>query len=100
MKNLIKAGVFAFVLTMAFSTVNAQGIYVKVRPPRPHVVVQRPVAPSRAHVWVDEEWVPQGNTYTWHGGYWAAPPRPHAVYVRGHWSSTRRGHIWIAGHWR
>jgi hypothetical protein len=100
MKNLFRAGLFVGILSMAFITADAQRIYVGIRPSRPTVVVKRTVAPSPRHVWVDEEWVPQGNTYVWHGGYWAAPPRPHAVYVRGHWTHSRKGHIWIAGYWR
>jgi hypothetical protein len=100
MKNLFKAGLLACVFSFAFITVDAQHIYVSVRPARPTIIVNRPVAPSRAHVWVDEEWVPQGNSYAWHGGYWAAPPRPGAIYIKGHWSSSRRGHVWISGRWR
>lgn len=100
MKNLFKTGLFLCFFSLAFMTTNAQGIYVKIRPPRPTVVVKRPVAPSPAHIWVDEEWVPQGRTYAWHGGYWAAPPRPRAVYVPGHWVRSKRGHVWISGRWR
>jgi len=100
MKNLIKAGLLACLFSMAFMTVDAQHIYVNVRPHRPLVTIKRTVAPSRAHVWVDEDWTPQGKEYAWHGGYWAAPPRPHAVYIQGHWSHSRSGNIWIAGRWR
>lgn len=100
MKNVFKMGLLALSFTIAGLAANAQRIYVHVRPARPVAVVHRPVAPSRGHVWVDEEWVPQGNRYVWHGGYWAAPPRPHAVYVRGHWTRTSRGHVWVAGYWR
>src|SRR5471030_2908945 len=99
MKNIIKADIFTFLLTLAVGAVNAQ-LYVNIRPSRPTVVVHRPPAPSRAHVWVDEEWVPQGTGYAWHGGYWAAPPRRNAVYVKGHWSHTGRGHVWVAARWR
>ena len=99
MKNLIKAGLAAILFSMVFTTVEAQ-ISVRIRPSRPTVVVRRPVAPSREHVWVDEDWTPQGKTYAWHGGYWAAPPRSHAIYVKGHWTRSRNGNIWIAGRWR
>ena len=99
MKNLIRAGFLACLFSLAVMSVEAQ-VYVRTRPSRPKVEVKRTPAPSKAHVWVDEEWAPQGNTYAWHGGYWAAPPRPGAVYVRGHWTSSKRGHIWIAGYWK
>lgn len=100
MKNLIKAGLVACIFSLVSTTVNAQRIYVKVRPARPTVVVKRPVAPSPASIWVEDEWIPQGNAYVWKGGYWAAPPKPRAVYVPGHWVRAKKGHVWIAGHWR
>lgn len=89
----------ACIFSMGMGAVSAQRIYVSVRPARPAVVVKRPVAPAGA-IWIDEEWVPQGKTYVWHGGYWATPPRPHAVYVPGRWVHSRRGHVWIRGYWR
>src|ERR1700744_2471928 len=88
----------------AVSESNAQvsaGIYVGVRPGRPHgVVVARPACPSRAHVWVAEEWTPVNGRYVYHAGYWAMPPRPHAVWIAGHWNRMRhRGYYWVPGHW-
>jgi hypothetical protein len=100
MKNLIKAGLVACIFSLVSVAANAQRVYVNIRPSRPVVVVKRPVAPSSAHIWVDEEWAPQGRTYAWKGGYWAAPPRPRAVYVPGHWVRAKKGHVWISGHWR
>lgn len=100
MKNLCKAGILACIFSLACMAADAQGIYVRIRPSRPAVVAHRPPAPSRAHVWVNEEWVPQGGKYAWKGGYWAAPPRARAVYVQGHWQRTRRGNVWISGRWR
>src|ERR1700761_1485242 len=81
----------------AISQSNAQvGIYVHVRPPRPHgVVVVRPARPSRAHVWVAEEWTPAGGTYAYHAGYWAVPPHPGAEWIAGHWRHDGpRGYVW------
>lgn len=87
-------------LTFATAAVDAQ-VIVRVRPDRPHrVIMHRPMAPSPRHVWVEEDWVPQGRSYAWHGGYWAAPPRAGAIYIPGHWQNTRRGSVWIPGHWR
>jgi hypothetical protein len=99
MKKLVKSGILALLFTMGIMYVQAQ-IYVRVRPSRPAVVVHRPPAPARGHVWVDEEWEPKGTAYGWKGGYWAAPPRPGAVYIKGHWSHRRRGNVWVAGRWR
>lgn len=99
MKNEIKAGLIACLLSLAFLTVDAQ-LTVRIRPSRPAIVVKRTPAPARGHVWVDEDWTPQNDTYKWHGGYWSAPPRTHAIYVKGHWMHSRKGDVWIAGRWR
>jgi len=89
-----------FLLGISAVQASAQ-IVVRVRPPRPHIVVtSRPVAPSPRHVWIDEDWEPNGAEYRWHGGYWAEPPRPRAMWVPGHWRHAHRGYIWIGGHWR
>ena len=99
MKKLFKAGLLAFILTLAYSAADAQ-IYVNIRPRPQRVVVRRPPQPSPSHIWVKEDWRPQGKRYQWSGGYWAAPPRPRAVYVPGHWSRTRRGNVWVSATWR
>jgi hypothetical protein len=80
---------------------TAQDIVVRkaMRPPV-SMLGTRPVAPSRKHVWIGEEWAPRGTSYTWKGGYWALPPHPHATWVTGHWRHVRRGYVWVPGHWR
>lgn len=96
-------------------------IVVNIRPSRPTVVINRPAMPAPGYVWVEEDWQPSGNNYAWHGGYWAAPPRPQAVWVPGYWEERHaakghgwgkrgkghakgrgRGHgyVWVPGHWR
>ncbi|HEV3410906.1 MAG TPA: YXWGXW repeat-containing protein [Puia sp.] len=78
------------------NTASAQ-IYVSVRPVwRP---VERPVAPSPRHVWIDEEWEARNGTYVAVGGHWAEPPHPGWVWIPGHWSHGDRGHYWHRGHW-
>jgi hypothetical protein len=86
---------FAFTVSVS----HAQSIYVGARIGRPHPVV-RPVRPSPRHVWVGEEWVPQGGTYVYKDGYWAEPPHPGGIWIAGHWRHRRQGWIWIAGYWR
>jgi hypothetical protein len=27
------------------------------------------------------------------------PPRPHAVWIAGHWRNRPRGYVWVPGHW-
>ncbi len=100
MKKTAKFLTLALALSLTAASSFAQ-IVVRVRPTRPReVIVRRPPPPSPAHVWVDEDWAPSGRAYAWHGGYWAAPPRPGAVYIRGHWRHTWHGDTWIPGHWR
>lgn len=100
MKKLAKVFLVFMLCNFGISKVQAQ-IIVNVRPARPErVVVRRPPPPSPQHVWVEEDWVPRGNSYVWHGGYWVAPPRPGAVYIAGHWRNQRRGSVWVPGHWR
>lgn len=87
------------ILSLSAFTSNAQ-IYVTVRPPRPAVVMVKPAPPSRAHIWIDEDWAYSGGRYVWHGGYWAAPPHPGWAWRPGHWDHRRGGWYWIPGHWR
>jgi len=98
--NIITKGLLALsIFSLSATAVQAQ-IIVRVRPPRPTVVVTRPPAPTPRHVWVDEDWVQDNRGYRWHGGYWAEPPRARAVWVPGHWAGRHRGYAWIPGHWR
>jgi hypothetical protein len=100
-KSFIKLFVFAFFTIAIGLTAGAQTIYVKIRPPVPTAVVVRPAPPSPHHVWVDEEWRPNGGGYVYAGGYWAAPPHEGWIWVPGHWKRHHEyGEYWVAGHWR
>jgi hypothetical protein len=95
----LKKMFLALAIIMVSGIVSAEAqIVVNVRPARPHYV--RTVRPGPRHVWVDEEWRPEGGHYVWAGGYWAEPPHPRAAWVPGHWRNTRGGSIWVPGHWR
>lgn len=101
MKTIWRSLIFAAAMSAMVSVSEAQ-IVVRARLGRPvrRVVVRRPPPPSPRHVWVDEDWVPNGHTYVWHGGYWAAPPRPGSVWVAGRWEHRAHGYVWIKGYWR
>jgi hypothetical protein len=101
MKTVWKGLMVTAALAATISVSDAQ-IVVRARLGRPvnRVVVRRPPPPSPRHVWVEEDWRPNGRTYAWRGGYWAAPPRPRAVWVPGHWDHRRNGYVWIGGYWR
>lgn len=74
-------------------------IYVKIRPSIP--VIVRPQQPSPAHVWIDEEWEPNGGAYRYAGGHWAAPPHPGYRWRAGYWRRHNRdGEQWVRGGWR
>ncbi len=66
-KPLSSLFVFSFLLLGAGLSAHAQTIYVKVRPVVP--VVARPVAPGPNHIWIAEEWKPNGKEYIYAGGY-------------------------------
>lgn len=98
MKNLKKAlFIIGLALTCGAYSSMAQ-IEVNVRPPMPRF--ERPAPPSPRHIWIGEEWSPQGNAYVFAGGRWAEPPHPGARWVPGHWKDTPHGTIWRPGHWR
>jgi hypothetical protein len=91
---------FTAILLFAAADSNAQ-IYVRVRPhhPGPAVVV-RGARPSPRHVWIGEEWTPNGRDYNYRPGFWGVPPTGRAIWVPGHWANRPRGYVWVPGHWR
>ncbi|WP_461087363.1 hypothetical protein [Spirosoma gilvum] len=95
LKSLLVTALFMSTLSYA----DAQ-IYVRRRPAPPRVIIARPPAPSPRHIWVRNNWVPNGQQYRWQGGYWATPPRHRAVWVPGHWVARPRGYVWMPGYWR
>ncbi len=86
------------VIFIGIATIADAQIIVRVRPT--HTTVVRTTAPSPRHVWVTEDWAPQGSTYVYRGGYWIAPPAGRSAWVDGHWAHRRRGWIWVPGHWK
>ena len=74
-------------------------VYVKIGPPRRHVVtVYRPARHHRDAIWVDGYYRYRGGRYLWAPGHYIRPRRAH-VYVRPHWKKTRRGYYFVPGHW-
>ena len=90
--------------------INTPGIYgATPAPPANTVVVAQPpppvpvetvvVAPGPDYIWIDGEWVWNGQ-WIWVGGHWGYPPYPHAVWVRGYWGRGPHGWSRSPGHWR
>jgi len=101
MKKITKILMLAVIASLfAVANSNAQVIIrARLTPPRERVVI-RSAPPSPRHVWVGEEWVPNGATYTYAPGHWVIPPRRGGVWIGGHWADRRGGSYWVAGHWR
>jgi hypothetical protein len=98
MKNNFVKILVVLTVALTLSQSNYAQFVIKIRPVAPRVV--RVVAPSPRHIWVEEDWLWENNNYVSRGGYWAAPPRYNAIWIKGHWKNTRRGWIWKPGHWR
>lgn len=67
--------------------------------PPPVRVEVVPVAPGPDYAWTPGYWDWQGG-WVWMGGGWLIRPRPHAIWVGGHWGRHGRGWVWFGGHWR
>ncbi|HET9057874.1 MAG TPA: hypothetical protein VFN30_13595 [Chitinophagaceae bacterium] len=93
--NRILLTFLLFLFTLSYS--NAQRFVVKIRPAAPSVV--KIASPGARHVWIDGEWIWQGNGYAYKPGYWYLP-KGREKWVPGHWQKTRRGWSWIPGHWK
>ncbi len=96
MKKKLLIASFCIIALINISEIHAQFV-VKVRPTM--MVRQRPVAPSRTHIWIGPEYVWRNGNYVLVNGYWAAP-RVGFSYVPGRWKRQRGGHVWVAGGWR
>ena len=96
-KNLVKWLLIAVLFIVSFSA-SAQ-IIVKIRPRAP--VIVRTAQPTHAHVWINEEWEPDGRSYKYSGGHWEAPPHPGYTWRQGHWRHHgHHGDEWVHGSWR
>ena len=76
-------------------------IVIHVAPPAPRVE-QIPPQPSDHTDW---SWHPgyyrwDGSQYGWVAGHYEAAPRPHDVWVEGHWVERDGGWVWAEGHWK
>ena len=99
--NFFKLAVIAvMVIAASFTSSSASAqVYVTVRPTFAGPAA-RPVAPSRDHVWVDEDWEYRDGRYVAVGGHWIMPPHRGWIWVPGRWAHTRRGWQWMPGRWR
>ena len=100
MKKQILAAACTSIIALAATLPAHAQIVVRVGPPPP-VVETVPPPPGEHPGWA---WRPgyhrwDGERYVWVPGEYAAPPRPHAHWVPGHWDNRHGGYVWREGHW-
>jgi hypothetical protein len=95
MKNFVTA---IGLVAMVFIYTSCAPAYVSSEPT--YVEVVRPQQPSTVHVWVGNGWSynRQSRRYVQRNGYWAVP-RGERPYQQGYWRKSRRGSVWVNGHW-
>ena len=96
MKKLILKSSMLFLLSIGFSVLLNAQIIVNVRPSNP--VFVRAAPPSPQHIWVDGDWVPQGNHYVYRNGYWFVPGN-RGNWNPGYWNQQGNGWKWKKGYW-
>jgi hypothetical protein len=95
MKKLLLLAICALMLPVGAALAQ----YVRVAPPPP--VYERPVpSPGPGYVFIPGYHRWDGHAYVWTSGRYVVPPRPHAVWIAGHWDHRPGGWFWVAGHWR
>lgn len=103
MKKITRILVLTAVVAFITATKGKAQISVNLQLSRPPQYEQNervhPNRPSPNHVWVAEEWVPNGNGgYNYKPGYWQLPPQ--LVWVPGYWRQLPQGgYAWDPGHW-
>ncbi len=72
-------------------------LVVKEKPADP--VYYRPAPPNSSFIWVGPGYVKKAGKYEYRNGYWASPPNSRHRWIEGKWKQTRRGWVWVGGHW-
>jgi hypothetical protein len=70
---------------------------VQERPAEP--VYERPAPPNSNFIWIGPGYVKKGGKYEYRSGYWISPPNSNHHWIDGRWKQTRRGWVWVNGHW-
>ncbi len=96
MKKLIY--LCSILVVIIFSSCGPTAVVVRQQPVAPVYAI--PLAPSRAHVWVEGAWVgSRRNGYSYRKGYYTIPPRGRSYYTPGRWVKGRNGYYWQNGRW-
>ena len=94
----VERRVYVPVYTTQPQPVPGQTVVVQTPPPAAQVEVI-PAAPGPGYVWMPGYWTWRGS-WVWVGGAYVVQPKPHVVWVRGHWAPSRGGYVWVNGYWR
>jgi len=85
--------------TIGASAAPPQATTVVSDQPPPPPVETVVAAPGPDYVWIDGEWLWNGQ-WVWVAGHWGYPPYPHAIWVRGGWYRGPHGWYRTSGYWR
>lgn len=81
--------------------VQEPGYVVAPTPPPAVIVEPRPyVAPAPDQIWIEGYWHWDRDRYTWHRGYWAAPPDRRSYWVAPRYERFEHGYRYTPGHWQ
>jgi hypothetical protein len=73
-------------------------ISIPMGPPPPRRVEMAPRQPGYGYVWIDGDWIWNGQQYLWAPGRWEAP-RPGMIWVAPRWQPFGARVRWRPGHW-
>jgi hypothetical protein len=97
MKKVTLKMILVFAISL-FDVTSTYAQYVKTIPHRPQKV-KASKRLSKYMVWVPEDWIFDGKSYTYRPGYWGFPPAPKAVYKQGRWVKSAKGYSRVPGNW-
>jgi hypothetical protein len=89
---------FFVILSVALGSLVSCATYV-VRERPAEVIYERPLPPSRDHIWIGGDWAWEGGRYAWHEGHYERR-RQGSRWEEGHWQNAKGGWRWNKGHWR
>lgn len=83
------------------ATVEVEEIEIDSPPPAapPKVLVTRPAAPSKHHVWIGGHHVAQSGAWVWVPDHWTKPPQKGATWMPCHTRRKGEAWVWTSGYW-
>ena len=95
----MKKYVWYLVLAIALVSFASCTATYMVRERPAEVIYERPMAPSREHIWITGDWFWEGGRYTWHEGHYERRRQGYR-WEEGRWQNAKGGWKWNKGHWR